>query len=130
MTVINQSGSWDIMSWNDDELIESVIDSEEFKRAEGIVDVRRAVRRTLRKKLIDLHIDDSTSIRARETIVDKHLEWITLRILKEYDGIVILPEHYNDLERSQSVWSNQRLGRSSSLDELIHTIDTVETSWL
>ncbi len=118
------------MSWNDDELIKYVIDSEEFKRAESIIDVRRAVRRVLRKKLIDLHIDDSTSIRVRESIVDKHLEWITLRILKEFDGIVILPEYYEDLERSQSVWSHQRLGRSSSLEELIQTIDVVETSWL
>ena len=118
------------MSWNDDELIESVIDSEEFKRAESIVDVRRVVQRKLRKNLIDLHIDDSTSIRVREAIVNKHLEWITLRILKEFDGIVILPEHYEELERSQSVWSNQRLGRSSSLEELIQTIGAVETLWL
>ena len=118
------------MSGNDDELIELVIDSEEFKHAESIIDVRRAVRRKLRKKLIDLHIDDSTSIRAREAIVDKHLEWITLRILKEFDGIVILPDHYEDLERSQSVWSSQRLGRSNSLEELIQTIGTVETLWL
>lgn len=118
------------MSCTDDELIESVIDSEEFKRAESIVDVRRAVRRALRKKLIDLHIDDSTSIRMREAIVEKHLEWITLRILKEFDGIVILPEYYEDLERSQSVWSNQRLGRSNSLEELIQTIGVVETLWL
>ncbi len=130
MTVINQSGSWEIMSWNDDDLIEYVIDSEEFKRAESIIDVRRAVRRKLRKKLIDLHIDDSTSISVREAIVNKHMEWITLRILKEFDGIVILPEYYEDLERSQSVWSNTRLGRSSSLEELIQTIDAVETSWL
>lgn len=129
-TVIKQSGSWEIMSWNDNDLIESVIDSEEFKRAESIVDVRRTVRRMLRKKLIDLHIDDSTSIRVREAIVDKHLEWITLRILKEFDGIVILPEHYEDLKRSQSVWSNKRLGRSNSLEELIQTIDVVETSWI
>ncbi len=118
------------MSWNDNDLIESVIDSEEFKRAESIIDVRRTVRRKLRKKLIDLHIDDSTSIRVRETIIDKHLEWITLRILKEFDGIVILPEYYEDLERSQSVWSNKRLGRSNSLEELIQTIDAVETSWI
>ena len=118
------------MSWNDDELIESVIDSEEFKRAESIVDVRRVVQRKLRKKLIDLHIDDSTSIRVREAIVNKHLEWITLRILKEFDGIIILPEHYEELERSQSVWSSQRLGRSSSLEELIQTIGAVETLWL
>ncbi len=118
------------MSSIDDELIESVIDSEDFKRAGSIVDVRRAVRRVLRKKLIDLHIDDSTSIRVRESIVDKHLEWITLRILKEFDGIVILTEHYEELERSQSVWSNQRLGRSNSLEELIQTIGAVETLWL
>lgn len=118
------------MTWNDDELIKSVIDSEEYRRAENIIDVRRAVRRVLRKKLIDLHIDDSTSIRAREAVVDKHMEWITLRILKEFDGIVILPQHYEELERSQSVWSSQHLGRSSSLEELIQAIGVVETQWL
>jgi hypothetical protein len=118
------------MSGNDDELIKSVIDREEFKRAESIVDVRRAVRRVLRKKLIDLHIDDSTSIRAREAVVEKHLEWITLRILKEFDGIVILPEHYEELERSQSIWSEKNLGRSNSLEELIQSIGAVDTLWL
>jgi hypothetical protein len=118
------------MSQSDDELIMSVIDSEEFKRAESIIDVRRVVRRRLRKKLIDMHIDDSTSIHVREAIVNKHLEWITLRILKEYDGIVILPDHYDELKESQSIWSSQQLGRSSSLEELMPTIRTVETLWL
>lgn len=118
------------MSQNDEELIMLVVNSEEFKKAEGIVDVRRAVRRVLRKRLIDLHIDDSTSISAREAIVNKHLEWITLRILRELDGIMIIPEHYEDLEKLHLSWDGQTLGRSRRLDECIAAIGSVETQWL
>ena len=118
------------MTWSDDELIQMVVESDDFKRATSIIDVRRAVRRHLRKKLIDMHIDDSTSIRTREAVVEKHQEWIYLRILKEFDGIVILPEHYEDLEESQTKWSTTPLGRSSRLEEVMQAIGSVETIWL
>jgi hypothetical protein len=90
---------------SDMELINSVIDSEEFKKAESINEVSRVVRRNLRKRLIDMHIDDSMDIEVRERIVSRHLEWITLKILKELDGIVMLPNHYEEIEEFGSAWS-------------------------
>jgi hypothetical protein len=89
---------------SDMELINSVIDSEEFKKAESINEVSRVVRRNLRKRLIDMHIDDSMDIEVRERIVSRHLEWITLKILKELDGIVMLPNHYEEIEEFESAW--------------------------
>ena len=86
------------------DLIKSVIDTDEFKKAESINEVGRVVRRTLRKRLIDMHINDSRDIVMRERIVNRHLEWITLKILKELDGIVMLPEHFDEIEEFESSW--------------------------
>jgi len=86
------------------DLIKSVVDSDEFKEADSINEVSRIVRRCLRKRLIDLHIDDSVDIGTREKIVHRHLEWITLKILKDLDGIVMIPEHYDEIEEFESAW--------------------------
>ncbi len=92
------------MTQSDVELINSVIDTDEFKRAESINEVCRVVRRALRKRLIDMHIDDSVDVETREKIVNRHLEWITLKILKELDGIVMLPYHFDEIEELESAW--------------------------
>ena len=92
------------MAESDMELIRSVIDSDDFKKAESINEVSRIVRRKLRKRVIDIHIDDSLDIGMRERIVSRHLEWITLKILKELDGIVMLPSHYEEIEEFESAW--------------------------
>jgi len=97
-----------IKASSDEDLINSVIDSEEFKRAESINEVCRVVRRLLRKRLIDMHIDDSVDIVMRERIVHRHLEWITLKILKEFDGIVMLPAHFDEIEEFESAWRKSR----------------------
>jgi predicted component of type VI protein secretion system len=89
---------------NDEELIDSVIDSDEFKKAESINEVSRIVRRVLRKRLIDIHIDDSADIRERERIVNRHMEWITIKILRELDGIVMMPDHFDEIDELESAW--------------------------
>jgi predicted component of type VI protein secretion system len=89
---------------NDEELIDSVIDSDEFKKAESINEVSRIVRRALRKRLIDIHIDDSVDIRERERIVNRHMEWITIKILRELDGIVMMPDHFDEIDELESAW--------------------------
>ncbi len=86
----------------------SVLRSEEFQRAESINEVCRVVRRLLRKRLIDMHIDDSLDIEMRERIVNRHLEWITLKILKEFDGIVMIPAHIEEIEEFESSWRRSR----------------------
>jgi hypothetical protein len=82
----------------DEELVKIVLDSDEFKRAASINEVKNVVRRLLRKQLIDLHIDDSDDVTVRECLVNRHIEWITLKILNEVDGILMIPEYYDDLE--------------------------------
>ncbi len=82
----------------DEELVKIVLDSDEFKRAASINEVKNVVRRLLRKQLIDLHIDDSDDVTVRECLVNRHIEWITLKILNEVDGILLIPEYYDDLE--------------------------------
>jgi hypothetical protein len=56
------------------------------------------VRRLLRKQLIDMYIGESSDVTVRETLVNRHIEWLALRILKEVDGILMIPEYYDDLE--------------------------------
>ncbi len=82
----------------DEELVKMVLDSEEFKQAASINEVKNVVRRVLRKRLIDQHIDDSNDVTVRECLVNRHLEWITLKILNEVDGILMIPDYYDDLE--------------------------------
>jgi predicted component of type VI protein secretion system len=94
---------------NDEELIDSVVDSDEFKKTESINEVGRVVRRVLRKRLIDMHIDDSADIRERERIVNRHLEWITMKILRELDGIVMMPDHFDEIEELESAWRKFRM---------------------
>ena len=86
------------MMYSDEELIRMVLDSEDFQRASSINEVKNAVRRRLRKPLIDMYIGESNDVTVRETLVSRHIEWITLRILKEVDGIMMIPEYYDDLE--------------------------------
>ena len=83
---------------SDDELMRIVLESDEFKGASTINEVRNVVRRQLRKLLIDMHIGESSDVRERECMVSRHLEWITLKILNEVDGILMIPEYYDDLE--------------------------------
>jgi hypothetical protein len=97
-----------IKAQSDEDLISSVTDTEEFKKAESINEVCRVVRRLLRKRLIDMHIDDSVDIEIRERIVSRHLEWITLKILKEFDGIVMFPAHFDEIEELESAWRKSR----------------------
>ncbi len=92
------------MTVSDVELIRIVVDSDEFKEAESINEVSRIVRRSLRKRIIDIHIDDSMDVEIRERIVSRHLEWITMKILKELDGIVMLPSHFEEIEEFESAW--------------------------
>jgi len=82
----------------DAELIKIVLESDDFKSAASINEVKNVVRRLLRKRMIDLHLNDSADVSVRECLVNRHLEWIALRILSEVDGIVLLPEYYDDLE--------------------------------
>jgi pantoate kinase len=86
------------MAYSDDDLIRMVLDSEDFQRASSINEVKNVVRRLLRKPLIDMYIGESSDVTVRETLVNRHIEWITLRILKEVDGILLIPEYYDDLE--------------------------------
>jgi hypothetical protein len=93
-----------VMTASDMELIRIVVDSDEFKEAESINEVSRIVRRNLRKRIIDMHIDDSMDVEMRERIVNRHLEWITMKILKELDGIVMLPSHFEEIQEFESAW--------------------------
>lgn len=92
------------MAASDVELIRIVVDSDEFKKAESINEVSRIVRRNLRKRIIDMHIDDSMDVEMRERIVSRHLEWITMKILRDLDGIVMLPSHFDEIEEFESAW--------------------------
>lgn len=86
------------MVYSDEELIRIVLESDDFRRASSINEVRNVVRRLLRKHLIDMYIDESSDVTVRETLVNRHLEWLTLKILKDVDGILMIPEYYDDLE--------------------------------
>ena len=86
------------MRHSDEELVRMVLDDEDFKSAATINEVKGVVRRVLRKRLIDMHIDDSSEVSVRQCLVNRHLEWITLKILLDVDGILVIPEHIDDLE--------------------------------
>lgn len=86
------------MEQMDEDLIRIVLESEEFKQASSINEVKSVVRRLLRKLLIDMHIDESSDVTVRECLVNRHIEWITLKILSDVDGIMVIPEYYDDLE--------------------------------
>lgn len=102
------------MTPDDNELMRLVTSSDEFKRAETINEVRGVVRRVLKKRLIDMHIHDSQDVRVREDIVNRHIELITLKILKEFDGIILLSRCYDELESFGSiVRCGSRKGRFS-----------------
>ena len=85
------------MIQNDMDLMKLVIETDEYKRAGSINEVRSVVRRVLRKHLIDLHISDSKDVRVREQIIIRHMELITLKILRDFDGIIMIPENYDRL---------------------------------
>ena len=91
----------------DEELIRMVVDSDDYRNAETIFEVKNAVRRRLMRTLIDLHIDDDNDVKIRHQNVKKHIEWITLRILKDFDGIVMIPEHYEELETGHRSWKRE-----------------------
>jgi hypothetical protein len=86
------------MAYSDEELIRIVLESEDFQRASSINEVKNVVRRLLRKHLIDMHINESSDVMVRECLVNRHIEWISLKILKDVDGILMIPEYYDDLE--------------------------------
>jgi hypothetical protein len=75
-----------------------VLESEDFQRASTINEVKNVVRRLLRKQLIDMYIDESNDVMVRECLVNRHIEWLSLKILNEVDGILMIPEYYEDLE--------------------------------
>ncbi|CAJ35378.1 hypothetical protein [Methanocella arvoryzae] len=86
------------MKLSDEELVRLVLDDEDFKNAASINEVKGVVRRVLRKRLIDMHINDSSEVSVRQCMVNRHLEWITLKILLDVDGILVIPDHLDDLE--------------------------------
>jgi hypothetical protein len=86
------------LAYSDEELMRLVLESEDFRRASSINDVKNVVRRLLRKRLIDMYIGESSDVMVRECLVNRHLEWLALRILNEVDGILMIPEYYDDLE--------------------------------
>jgi hypothetical protein len=86
------------MPYSDEELIRIVLESKDFQRASTINEVKNVVRRLLRKLLIDMYIGESNDVMVRECLVNRHIEWLTLRILREVDGILVIPEYYDDLE--------------------------------
>jgi hypothetical protein len=86
------------MAYSDEELIRLVLESEDFQRASSINEVKNVVRRLLRKLLIDMYIDESSDVMVRECLVNRHIEWLSLKILKDVDGILMIPEYYDDLE--------------------------------
>lgn len=86
------------MRHSDEELVRMVLDDEDFKKAASINEVKGVVRRVLRKRLIDMHIEDSSEVSVRQCLVNRHLEWIALKILLDVDGILLIPEHIDDLE--------------------------------
>jgi hypothetical protein len=45
-----------------------------------------------------MYIEESGEVTVRECLVNRHLEWISLKILMEVDGILMIPEYYDDLE--------------------------------
>lgn len=93
----------------DEELIRMVVDSEDYRKAETIFEVKNAVRRRLIRTLIDLHMEDDRDVKVRQHNVKEHIEWITLRILKEFDGIVLIPEHYEELEAGRHTWKRDEI---------------------
>jgi hypothetical protein len=86
------------MAYSDEELIRRVLESEDFQRASSINEVKNVVRRLLRKSIIDMYIEESSDVMVRECLVNRHLEWISLKILNDVDGILLIPEYYDDLE--------------------------------
>ncbi len=67
------------MAYTDDELIRIVLESEDFRRASSINEVKNVVRRLLRKLLIDMHIEESSDVMVRECLVNRHIEWLSLK---------------------------------------------------
>jgi hypothetical protein len=98
-----------VKTLSDEEMIRMIIDSEEFKKAESINQVSRIIRRNLRMTLINMHINDSADVEMRERIIHRHMEWLTLKILKELDGIVMLPAHIDEIEEFESSWRKYRV---------------------
>lgn len=90
----------------DEELIRIVICSEDYRKAETIFEVKNAVRRRLIRTLIDLHLHDDIDVKVRQKNIKEHIEWITLRILKEFDGIVMIPDHYEKLVADRATWKD------------------------
>jgi hypothetical protein len=86
------------MAYTDEELIRIVLESEDFQRASSINEVKNVVRRLLCKLLFDMHIEESSDVIVRECLVNRHIEWISLKILNDVDGILMIPEYYDDLE--------------------------------
>jgi hypothetical protein len=84
--------------YSDEELMRHVLESEDFQRASSINEVKNVVRRLLRKQLIDMYIDESNDVTVRECLVKRHIEWLTLKILRDVDGILLIPDYYDDLE--------------------------------
>jgi hypothetical protein len=84
--------------YSDEELMRLVLESEDFQRASSINEVKNVVRRLLRKMLIDMYIGESNDVQVRECLVNRRIEWIALKILNEVDGILLIPEYYDDLE--------------------------------
>ena len=101
----------------DNDLIKMVVETDDFKNAHGYTAVRIVVKNLLRAKLIDLHILDSEDAGIRQELIKKHIEIITLKILRDIDGEVIITDNYCELEELENFWSS-RIGCIGSFKAL------------
>jgi hypothetical protein len=90
----------------DNDLIKMVVETDDFKNAHGYTAVRIVVKNLLRVKLIDLHIRDSDDAGIRQELIRKHIEIITLKILRDIDGEIIITENYGELEELENFWNS------------------------
>jgi len=90
----------------DNDLIKMVVETDDFKNAHGYTAVRIVVRNLLRAKLIDIHIRDNEDARIRQELIRKHIEIITLKILRDIDGEMIITDNFTELEELENFWNS------------------------
>ncbi len=90
----------------DNDLIKMVMETEDFKNAHGYAAVQIVVKNLLMIRLIDLHVRDSDDARIRQELIRKHIEIITLKILRDIDGEIIIPDNYTELAELENFWNS------------------------
>ncbi len=90
----------------DNDLIKMVVETEDFKNAHGYAAVQIVVKNLLMIKLIDLHLRDSDDARVRQELIRRHIEIITLKILRDIDGEIIIPDNYTELAELENFWNS------------------------